>query len=242
MTWFRTASAGRLRARIALFVAVVAGAGVLTGCGSNSASTTTSSTVQLATDAKVAPVALHLNQGSYSVSVPETIISGAVSKGASVRVNGHAVAVNSGRLRNKLGLHIGDNPVEVEATMGSRAPAKTIIHIIRHHSAVEREALTRAHALRAEARRRHEAEARERKERELLKKRELLQERAQQQQATCPNGTYENSAGNIVCKPYESPTQPTGATAQCEDGTYSFSESRSGTCSHHGGVARWLNE
>jgi hypothetical protein len=56
----------------------------------------------------------------------------------------------------------------------------------------------------------------------------------------CTNGTYENSAGNIVCKPEESPTQPSGASARCEDGTYSFSESRSGTCSHHGGVTEWL--
>jgi hypothetical protein len=33
---------------------------------------------------------------------------------------------------------------------------------------------------------------------------------------------------------------PSGATAQCRDGTYSFSQHRSGTCSHHGGVSRWL--
>src|SRR6266545_3156596 len=33
---------------------------------------------------------------------------------------------------------------------------------------------------------------------------------------------------------------PPGATARCRDGTYSFSQSRRGTCSHHGGVARWL--
>lgn len=33
---------------------------------------------------------------------------------------------------------------------------------------------------------------------------------------------------------------PVGATAVCRDGTYSFSAHRSGTCSHHGGVAKWL--
>jgi len=33
---------------------------------------------------------------------------------------------------------------------------------------------------------------------------------------------------------------PPGATARCRDGTYSFSTHRSGTCSHHGGVAAWL--
>jgi len=34
---------------------------------------------------------------------------------------------------------------------------------------------------------------------------------------------------------------PVGATARCGDGTYSFSEHRAGACSHHGGVAAWLN-
>lgn len=34
---------------------------------------------------------------------------------------------------------------------------------------------------------------------------------------------------------------PPGATAGCRDGTYSFSQHRQGTCSHHGGVAVWLD-
>jgi hypothetical protein len=33
---------------------------------------------------------------------------------------------------------------------------------------------------------------------------------------------------------------PAGATAICKDGTFSFSQTRSWTCSHHGGVATWL--
>ena len=33
---------------------------------------------------------------------------------------------------------------------------------------------------------------------------------------------------------------PPGASAQCQDGAYSFSKHRRGTCSWHGGVARWL--
>jgi hypothetical protein len=57
----------------------------------------------------------------------------------------------------------------------------------------------------------------------------------------CLNGTYTNSEGNTVCKPEETPTgPPAGATARCRDGTYSFSQHRSGTCSYHGGVAEWL--
>ncbi|WP_442893084.1 DUF3761 domain-containing protein [Amycolatopsis sp. VC5-11] len=31
-----------------------------------------------------------------------------------------------------------------------------------------------------------------------------------------------------------------GATAQCNDGTYSYSQHRSSTCSDHGGVEQWL--
>jgi len=33
---------------------------------------------------------------------------------------------------------------------------------------------------------------------------------------------------------------PSGATALCRDGTYSYSQHRQGTCSHHGGVAQWM--
>ena len=33
---------------------------------------------------------------------------------------------------------------------------------------------------------------------------------------------------------------PAGATALCQDGTVSYSAHRQGTCSHHGGVAKWL--
>lgn len=59
-------------------------------------------------------------------------------------------------------------------------------------------------------------------------------------QTNCPNGTYVNSAGNTVCSPYQPQGAPSGATARCADGTYSFSQSRRGTCSHHGGVDTWL--
>ncbi len=54
------------------------------------------------------------------------------------------------------------------------------------------------------------------------------------------DNTYVNSDGNTVHSPAYSNTVPQGATAQCNDGTYSFSQHRQGTCSHHGGVAQWL--
>lgn len=54
------------------------------------------------------------------------------------------------------------------------------------------------------------------------------------------NGTYVNTKGHTVPRPENCLAAPKGATAQCRDGTYSFSQSRRGTCSHHGGVAKWL--
>jgi hypothetical protein len=52
---------------------------------------------------------------------------------------------------------------------------------------------------------------------------------------------YTNSRGVRVRRPTPSENgPPPGATAQCRDGSYSFSQSRRGTCSHHGGVSRWL--
>ena len=51
---------------------------------------------------------------------------------------------------------------------------------------------------------------------------------------------YINTAGNKVHSPAYSNTVPAGASARCIDGSYSFSQSRRGTCSHHGGVAEWL--
>lgn len=62
--------------------------------------------------------------------------------------------------------------------------------------------------------------------------------------STNHNGTpryYTNKDGQRVQSPTYSDTIPAGATAQCRDGTYSFSRNHRGTCSHHGGVSRWLD-
>jgi hypothetical protein len=55
------------------------------------------------------------------------------------------------------------------------------------------------------------------------------------------NNHYVNSSGNVVHSPaHSSNGVPAGATAACRDGSYSFSQHHQGTCSHHGGVSRWL--
>ncbi len=66
---------------------------------------------------------------------------------------------------------------------------------------------------------------------------------AQQQSGGLSNDNYyTNTAGNEVHAPAYSHdgSVPAGASAKCADGTYSFSQSRRGTCSGHGGVAQWL--
>ena len=70
------------------------------------------------------------------------------------------------------------------------------------------------------------------------------------QQPPSPNGAgglsndnyYTNTKGNDVHSPANCTdgSVPPGATALCADGTYSSSEDRRGTCSHQGGVSRWL--
>jgi hypothetical protein len=58
---------------------------------------------------------------------------------------------------------------------------------------------------------------------------------------TCKSGYYKNVSSHCVKRPTRAATVPAGATAKCRDATYSFSEHASGTCSHHGGVARWIH-
>lgn len=68
----------------------------------------------------------------------------------------------------------------------------------------------------------------------------LLGAPAQAAAPACRSGYYENSSGNCVKRPTAAARQPAGATAKCRDGTWSFSQHHSGTCSGHKGVARWL--
>ncbi len=52
--------------------------------------------------------------------------------------------------------------------------------------------------------------------------------------------SYVNVDGMRVPSPVFSDKKPEGATARCRDGSYSFSQHRQGTCSHHGGVSEWF--
>lgn len=56
------------------------------------------------------------------------------------------------------------------------------------------------------------------------------------------HGSYTNVDGVQVHSPAHTVdgSVPAGATAECQDGSYSFSRHHRGTCSHHGGVSQWL--
>jgi hypothetical protein len=52
--------------------------------------------------------------------------------------------------------------------------------------------------------------------------------------------SYINVDGQRISSPVFTDKRPAGASARCGDGSYSFSQHRQGTCSHHGGVAEWF--
>ncbi|WP_006607395.1 DUF3761 domain-containing protein [Streptomyces auratus] len=53
-------------------------------------------------------------------------------------------------------------------------------------------------------------------------------------------GSAEESGSGSTSDSGEPQQAPAGASAQCSDGSYSYSRHRRGTCSHHHGVAVWL--
>lgn len=57
----------------------------------------------------------------------------------------------------------------------------------------------------------------------------------------CTEGYYRNVSGHMVHRPecVGPSVHLQGETAICRDGSHSLSEHRTGTCSHHGGVARY---
>jgi hypothetical protein len=56
----------------------------------------------------------------------------------------------------------------------------------------------------------------------------------------CNNRHYVNSSGHLVHSPScGNESEPRQHTATCRDGSISYSEHHSGTCSGHGGVAQW---
>jgi predicted RNA-binding Zn-ribbon protein involved in translation (DUF1610 family) len=55
---------------------------------------------------------------------------------------------------------------------------------------------------------------------------------------SCNDNHYINSSGHVVDSPSCGEEHKKRA-AECRDGSVSYSEHHSGTCSHHGGVAHW---
>lgn len=213
--------------------ALLAAAVALSACGTTASAGSKSAltgagTPTSATTASVPHLSLHLDAGNYSVASTTTTIRGRVTRGAKVTINGRHTPVRAGRWSTTVHLRLGSNRVTVKATSSGQPPVRKTITITREKSAAEVEQETRTREAEKEAEARKHAAS------------QPTTATSPPAEEVCTNGTYVNSAGNTVCRPEESTSPPAGATAECEDGTYSFSESRSGTCSHHGGVKSWL--
>jgi hypothetical protein len=222
--------------RLLLCSVLIGGAIALGGCGDTAEAGSAVGSSPVAAAASAA-VTLHLDAGSYSLASSTTTITGTAIRGARVTVNGHHASMRGNRWGETLHLHLGPNRVVVEAALKGHRAARRTITVTREETTGEIEVRTPKPEAGAQA------------------PQSTTPQSTTPQSTTppsttpatstptgaCTNGAYVNSAGNTVCSPEESPTAPAGATAQCADGTYSFSQSRSGTCSHHGGVARWLS-
>ncbi len=223
------------RAPRLLLAVILAGTIALGGCGESANAGSKGETSSVVRTASVPHVSLRLDVGSFSSDSASATISGTVTPGSKVTVNHHRASVHGHRWSEALALHLGGNRVTVAATHNGRHSVRKTITITREKSAAEIEA--EAHAKETEAK---EAEAERSDGSAEPNEGSTSNSTAGPSAEECTNGTYVNSAGNTVCRPENSPTVPAGATAECKDGTYSFSQSRSGTCSYHGGVARWL--
>jgi hypothetical protein len=209
-----------------LWNVLVAAAIAVGGCGEAvSADSNAGSSQRRAVVSRAVPVALHLSVGSYSITSSTTTINGTATRGSRITVNGHRAVLHGTHWSAAVKLHVGENRLTIRATLRGHRPSLKTITVTREESSAELEA--QAHE--------HEAEARQ-----TATSPPTTTTTVQSPEEAGTNGTYVNSAGNTVCRPEKTPSAPAGATAECTDGTYSFSESRSGTCSHHGGVARWL--
>ena len=64
---------------------------------------------------------------------------------------------------------------------------------------------------------------------------------SQARAAASPSATGSKTTAGIKAAPKKGGNDdPTDATAQCKDGTYSHAKTHQGACSRHGGVARFL--
>jgi hypothetical protein len=199
-----------------------------------------------------------LNNDSYT-------LTGKVDHGDTVLVNNNPARVTDSTFTATLNLVEGDNNISIVVQSGKK---KTEKHVTLHRyttaevteqkrlaaeKKTHQEALKKAadealQARVAEQQRQVQAAAaaEQQKQQELVAQQQAAAAAAQQAQqraavaASAPSSSgsgYVNVNGNYVPSPS---SNPVGATAKCRDGTYSYSQNHSGTCSSHGGVLAWL--
>lgn len=137
-------------AGIVVLIVIIAAAA---GGSKKSPSTTTPAAASTPTAPPEPAVSLHLNAGSYTTTSRSTTLSGNVTPGAQVTVNGHPAQLHGGFWNTTIGLQHGENSVEVHATMAGHTAAEETITVTRETSAAERaaEAEAEEHSYKAQA-------------------------------------------------------------------------------------------
>jgi hypothetical protein len=135
-------------AAILVLIVVIAAAA---GGSKKSSSKSTQAAVATPTTPTEPSVSLHLNAGSYSTTSSSATLSGNVTPGARVTINGRSAQLHGGFWITTIGLHHGENSLEVHATMAGHSQAEETITVTRETSAAERAAEAAARAAKAEA-------------------------------------------------------------------------------------------
>jgi len=140
--------------------------------GSNKSSSPTSETTPSSPAAQATPSAeLHLNQGSFSTTGSQATLTGTVTPGATVTVNEQPASVHGDKWSKTVRLHIGENNLEIKASLTGRESAEEQITIT-YHTEAEIEQGKR------EAREKRESEEREQREHQEIEHATVSQQNA----------------------------------------------------------------
>lgn len=100
----------------------------------------TASTTPTPEPTPIPRVSLHVSRPSDATTVhaPTVRVTGRVTRGATVKVRGHEVAVTRGRFARTVALKRGPNAIKVEARKGAMRTARQSVRVTRKLSAAER--------------------------------------------------------------------------------------------------------
>jgi hypothetical protein len=128
-------------------VAVLLIVGIVVAAATQTTTSTSAPSRPIATPPPAPPVSLTLSRGDYSVTTTTTVISGTVTAGSAVTVNGKAVPVDAtGAWHTTVHLDHGGNPLAINATLAGHPPGSDTITVTRNLSPAEVQAQKQAAA------------------------------------------------------------------------------------------------